>query len=311
VVILDDTGIVTGLGCDSANSRANTFSKPSPYPNSTRTKKNFEDTCKYWWDLYSELAIQRASISDDLYQSISRNCLEIFEFEKWQRTVKYAYSHSPLSAGGSVRYGGGRFNIGDIDPNRYPMFHAIYLAEDKETALQEALGQASISPLHALQVALTNSQSISIVSISGKVESVFDLMDRGSLRDFTRLISNFTLSAQVRKEAKRLNQPDPQTVRDNGMLLDSFLDPNWRAFPQQADVPSNSQIFGQIAQSAQCCGIRYSSKFTGKTRMVVFPWNFQGTSSYLQLDDTPPSPTTIARLDGTNWKLAEDAAANS
>ncbi len=265
-----------------------------------------KELSRYHWNLYSEFSHQRAVVQDQLFESLSRGAIGNYQFDHWQRAVKYAYSYTPLSTKGSLKFGGGRFNIGDIDPDRFPMFPALYLAEDKETALQETLGQQEKSgKLSAMEVALTNPQSISVVSVSGSLETILDLTKEGSLTEFLGVISKFTVSQQLRQEARRLNQLVPNAVRTEEILKLSLMDPLWRAFPQIVDVPANSQIFGQLVRSAQLCGVLYVSKFNGAKCLAIFPKNFNSTSSFIQLDDLAPDPKIVNRVDSNNWNEIE------
>ncbi len=152
-----------------------------------------------------------------------------------------------------------------------------------------------------MEVALTNSQSISVLSVSGKLESILDLTKKGSLSEFLKIISTFKLSPQLRKEAKRLKIEDPQIVGTENLLIKTFMDPNWRAFPQVVDVPANSQIFGQIIRSAQLCGVLYGSKFNDAKCLALFPKNFKDTSSFIKLDDEVPDTKILNHIDSSNW----------
>ena len=285
---------------------------PSEYLLDTFTLDQLESTkhysdalCKYHWEFYSELALQRAAVADSISAAIISKSLSTFAFPHWQRTVKYVYSLSPLASIGSVKNGGGRFNIGNIDENRFPTFQALYIAEDKETALSEALGQSKSGVLNSTQLALTNPESITVLSVSGEVESVFDLTNSSSLTNLIHVISHFRASDRLWREARRLKLPPPETVGSADLLLESFLDPNWRAFPQVVDVPANSQIFGQLARSAGCGGVLYLSKMTGRKSLALFPDNFQESKSFVQLDDATPSPSVISRIDQSNWQLSQ------
>src|SRR5208282_2255449 len=86
-----------------------------------KSKKLYEDLVEFHWRYYSELAFQRRSIREELNSSL-RNAAAAFQFPRWQRVVKYKYSLDPLSAKASLFDPGGRFNVGAIDPTRYPMF---------------------------------------------------------------------------------------------------------------------------------------------------------------------------------------------
>src|SRR2546430_16800869 len=109
-----------------------------------RSKAVFEELVAFHWDYYSELAFQRNQIREKLNSSL-RVRAEPFTFSNWQRIIRYKYSLIPLSTKGSVADPGGRFNVGVIDPTRYPLFPALYIASDKSTALAEALGRDNAS----------------------------------------------------------------------------------------------------------------------------------------------------------------------
>src|SRR5687767_8560497 len=103
-------------------------------------KKHTEELLQFHWQYYAELAYQRRRILEQLQESLLKNCSpEPFVFDDWQRAVKFKYSLDPLSVKGSLSDPGGRFNIGAIDTTRFPPFPALYLASDKDTALQELL----------------------------------------------------------------------------------------------------------------------------------------------------------------------------
>jgi len=136
-----------------------------------KSKKLYEDLVEFHWRYYSELAFQRRRIREELNSSL-RNAAAAFQFSGWQRVVKYKYSLDPLSAKASLFDPGGRFNVGAIDPTRYPMFPALYLAADKGTALAEVIGRdKDVGSLTPEQLALTKPDSISAVSVTGKLEA--------------------------------------------------------------------------------------------------------------------------------------------
>src|SRR5258708_39152388 len=92
-----------------------------------QSKAQFEQLVEFHWAYYSDLAFQRNRIREQLRGSLREKALP-FPFSKWQRIVKYKYSLVPLSTKGSRADPGGRFNIGEIDPARYPVFPALYIA---------------------------------------------------------------------------------------------------------------------------------------------------------------------------------------
>ena len=265
-----------------------------------KSKKLYEDLVEFHWRYYSELAFQRRRIREELNSSL-RNAAAGFQFSRWQRVVKYKYSLDPLSAKGSLSDPGGRFNVGAIDPTRYPMFPALYLAADKATALAEVLGRdkdrGSLTPE---ELALTKPDSISAVSVSGKLDAVVDIRMSGNLSAFVNLIKSFRLSKPLTVEARRLGFP-LQLITTVAELKPVLMVANWRNWPMLYDVPAGGQIFGGVAVDAGIEGILYESVLTGKECLAVFPQNFLNSSSYVELDDPAPSDDVRTRIDSTNF----------
>lgn len=258
---------------------------------------------RFHWDYYSNLAFQRSKVADRLSAALHEAAEGPFAFDKWQRAVKYRYALEPLSVDGSLVDPGGRFNIGDIDPVRFRPFPALYVAADKDTALQEALSQ-KIEPdqeQKALDFALANPTSIANVSMTGSLEKVIDLRSPERMEGFVDLIKGFEAPDHLVKAAKEIGLPPPELIRSVQRLMDSILDPNWRSWPMQFDVPVASQIFGQLVADAGMEGIVYPSKFNKKDCLAVFPQNFKDSESFVQLDDEPPPEVKIRRLDARTW----------
>jgi hypothetical protein len=271
-------------------------------------KAKFADLVSYDWSLYFELALQRSQIQDQLKQSLIQTCQSNFEFKNWQRAVKYRYSLHPLSTVGSLSFVGGRFNTGIGVNSEVPSFPCLYIAENKDTALQEHLGQAPVEEnckLTPRELALTNPTSESIVSMSGKMDKVLDLRNVDSVKPFLNLIASFVLSTDLRKQETRLKIEPAKVIMTAEQLIDSLLDPNWRDKPTHGDVPANSQIFGHLVRGAGIEGIVYPSKFTADPCIAIYPQNLRDTDSFVQLDDEPPHPHVSRRLDSASWRVSE------
>lgn len=265
------------------------------------SRKLYEDRVEFHWRYYSELAFQRKKIREELNSSL-RNTAAGFQFSRWQRVVKYKYSLDPLSAKGSLSDPGGRFNVGAIDPTRYPMFPALYLAADKGTALAEVLGRDKDSgSLTPEELALTKPDSISAVSVSGTLDAVLDICVSGNLSKFVNLIKNFKLSTPLILEARRLGWSPLTIITTVAELKTVLMLDNWRNWPMLYDVPAAGQIFGGIAVDARIEGILYESVLTGKECVAVFPQNFLNSSSCVELDDPAPSDDVRTRIDATNF----------
>lgn len=272
-----------------------------------KEKERTKDILEYQWSFYSELAHQRKEVEDKLIETLVLTSFTGFQLNGWQRAVKWKYGLHPLSTVGSLNDPGGRFNIGDFNPQNVPIFPALYLAKDKNTALQETLGQTqpSDSELSAQEIALTSSSSISIVSVNGYLEKVFDLRSAKKLTKFVNLIKSFKISPHLFKTAKTLELQEPNFVKKTSELHGILLEEDWRISPVQNDIPSASQIFGQLIYRAGIEGILYPSKLTGKTCLAIFTKNFDHSPSYLELNDKPPHPKVPKRVDETNWKICD------
>lgn len=268
------------------------------------SRKRTNDLLKYQWQHYSELACQRNAIQDQIQQALTQTAIP-YEISHWQRAVKYKYGLHPLSTVGSLSFIGGRFNTGKGVNSEIPFFPGLYLAQNKDTALQEHLGQIPNEHLTPREIALTNPSSETIVSVSGRLDKVFDLTHPDTLIPFIKLIKNFKFSKELKAAAKKLKLQDSKIIKTPEALLKTFLDPNWRASPIHRDTPANSQILGHLIYSAGIEGILYPSKFTGQLCLVVYPKNFVNTDSFIMLDDEAPHEKVPIRIDGSNWRLSD------
>ena len=259
-----------------------------------------------------ELALQRRAITAQLHAALNQNCISGYTFSGWQRTIRWKYADHPLSTVGSLTTGG-RFNIGqNIDPTTFPPFSAFYAAADKDTALQEALGQDAVDVgLSARDFALANPSSVLTFAVSGQLDRVLDLHNASTLRDFANLIKNFKVPTTLAREARSLPVAPPHVIKTASKLQEALLNPNWRHVATLCEVPANSQIFGQIVMQAGIEGIRYPSKLTGKDCLAIFPRNFVGSTSAIELDDDVPD-TTIGpeKIDASNWEACERTSAD-
>lgn len=267
-----------------------------------RRKIIAEKYVEYWWVHYTSLEFQRWEIQEALKTALVNASTGPYSFSRWQRAVKFKYATNPLSAKGSLTMPGGRFNFGDID-DRFPRFPALYVTEDRETAMEELLGNTPdpATELSAEDYALARSGSIAIASVSGKLETVIDLTQPACLSEFVGHIKTFEISDDVIKLARELKLERPVVVQSVDQIIGTLMIPDWRAYPIQFDIPANSQIFGKLVKSAGIEGILYPSKHTGKKCLAIFVENFSSSESFVSLDDDPPPETLIRKVDATNW----------
>ena len=85
----------------------------------------------------------------------------------------------------------------------------------------------------------------------------------------------------------------------------SISEVKWRDKPIDFDVPSNSQIFGQMVRASGISGILYSSSITQKECLAIFPTNFKNSSSFIELIDKPPNKKIPRRIDSSNCNICE------
>jgi hypothetical protein len=226
------------------------------------------------------------------------------ELERWVRIVDYKYSLKPLSAMGSI-IKGGRFNIGnDINPNAFPPFAALYIAANYSTAYAEKFGipdTAERNGLSGSEFDLRKPSSFTSVNISGRVNNLFDISNGRNLTRFLAIIKKFKMTSELNELARKARIKPPYLVTDLRLLKRTLLANDWRALPVQHQIPANPQVFGRLIRDAGYEGIIYPSvKGHGKC-IALFPENFSGSDSYLELSDEPPDGASRARLDSQTW----------
>ncbi len=266
-----------------------------------------EKLLDYHWKFYYELAYQRNQNSEKIKETINESCVFDFEFSNWQRAVKYKYSLHPLCTVGSITFIGGRFNTGRDINLQIPEFQCLYLTIDKDTALQETLGQepSKNKKLSPQEMALSNPQSETIVAVYGRLDKVFDLRKELNLKKLVSILKTFKLSKEIKRLAKEANLEEPKVIKNQKELLATILESHWRDKPVNFDIPSNSQIFGYLIYLAGIDGIIYPSKLTKKDCLAIFPRNFENGESFVALTDEPPSEKVPTRIDSSNWRICE------
>ena len=270
-------------------------------------KQRTQDLLDYKWAHYSELAYQRNQNLEAIKKALLGSSASDFTFKGWQRAVKYKYSLHPLGTLGSVANIGGRFNTGSEVNSNVPTHPALYLAQDKNTALQETLGQEN-DPSRRLtpqELALTNPQSETIVEVSGYLEKVFDLRKPKTLNSLVAIIKHFEFSDTLLMRSRELKLDTPIIVKSSSELLATILAKDWRNWPENFDVPANSQILGHLLYIAGLEGVVYPSKLTGKDCLAVFPANFNKGSSFIQIDGDPPHAKVPLRIDARTWPICD------
>lgn len=254
--------------------------------------------------LYFDLEPQRQRNEARLLDALLSQTLPSFPFEGWSRIVDYRYGLEPLSAAGSLKGEGGRFNIGsELSPGAFTAFPALYVAEDYETAFRERFaGPSAAKPrgLSTQDLALRALGSFTQVRLHGLIENLIDIGNLETLKPFASVLREFPIPREVRQLARKLGlRPPPWLIRSPITLQRQLLHPNWRMLPQQFDLPANSQIFGRIAAAAGIHGILYpSARNAAKRCIALFPQNWTGSGSFVQVADEAPEGAQLTRIDG-------------
>jgi RES domain-containing protein len=257
-------------------------------------------------ELFFGLELARQRYSTQLLEAVRANLTPGTPFQGWARIIDYRYCLAPLSVAGSLKGDGGRFNIGSgLNPAAFPAFPALYIASDYPTAFRERFGMdpnTSHGGLLSPTLALRSPASFTHVGLRGQIEIVMDISDLRRLHAFAGVLREFTLPDSVRRIARRLNMRAPPTmVRSAAGLQRQLLHRDWRTYPVQFDLPSNSQVFGRIAVAAGVHGILYPSTRQADGRcLALFPQNWKASSSFVEVTDAAPSGARLTRLDGTS-----------
>ena len=216
--------------------------------------------------------------------------------------VKYKYALHPLGANGSVVDPGGRFNIGEIDPSRYPVFPALYVASDKGTALAELLGRSTSGGLLTPEeVALTKPDSIAAVSVSGHLDAVLDIGDDSSLAAFVALIKGFRLTPTLTSKAGRIGFP-LNLIRTVQELTAMLRMSDWRNWPALYDALGLPDFWANRTRCSSRGDIIHVSADTkalpGDSTSKIFTIRPRISNWMIPM----PPELTVRRLDSSNCK---------
>lgn len=251
--------------------------------------------------LYVGMEPQRRRYYEELLQALQSVACKPMSFAGWMRLVPWRYTNDPLSAAGSLKNYGGRFNIGqDVDHSVHAHWPALYAAENQETAYRERFGLTKDSRLDGLtsnELALTNDASYSVVRLDGKLDLVFDLAQPGALEPICAVLARMSLPAEVKPLAKRLKLGRLTLIRSASRLKRETLDVNWRTLPVQFGTPSVSQILARLIMDAGFEGIRYPSTKGGGECVAVFPHKLANDHSFVRVCDPAPKSLACSRLD--------------
>jgi hypothetical protein len=109
----------------------------------------------------------------------------------------------------------------------------------------------------------------------------------------------------LRTEGESLGFAEQHIITNPVELPRELMDPFWRGAPGLAVAPANSQVFGSLVRDSGIQAILFKSTRDVGPCLAIFPENFEGTNSFVELQDDPPidAPGTIRRLDKTTWRM--------
>lgn len=245
---------------------------------------------KLFYDQFHDLEYQRLYMADALKSSLISKTVNVYKFQNWIRCVSYQYSNEPLSSRGSVNSIGGRFNIGsDINDDHFTAFNALYIAEDYLTSMFEKFGVKNEGDLeNSLELCFSKIESFVHVTVEGELHNVLDLDDHRSLTGFVKILSKVKISHEILQRRKSQGLKGGETISNVSELLKSIYDEDWRYSPQVLDLPSNPQIFGQLAYRSGIEAILYTSVKNKKKCLAIFPKNL-GEKSFVRISGAYPA----------------------
>jgi hypothetical protein len=265
--------------------------------------KIHEKIIDYTAEHFAYFAHKRSQVMEDLKQSLQDNTTS-FEFNNWRRIISHPFSNTPLSTIGSIKsFPGGRFNIGNIDTERFPKFPALYLAEDTTTAFLEMMGlkpETITGGLTGQELAAAG--NFSHFTVQGNLTNILDLTNLETLRQFHSHLQNIELPIYYRKKANQLKITPMLPVKNLEELRNTLFAEDWRLMPMQFDTPANSQILGQIAYSAGIEAILYPSVKTNQKALAVYPKNFIDSDASVEITGAVSETAIHTRIDKDTYK---------
>lgn len=257
--------------------------------------------------VYFELERQRAAKYTELCDALRSSPATSVKIDNWCRVTDWQWNLSPLSAAGSLKNIGGRFNIGEtLDRARGQAFPCVYIAEDIETAYAEYFGNslsAMTGQLRLKEFALRRETSFATFLLKGQIDTVLDLRDDSSLYEFVRIIRRFDISAQTRASIRSAGIPRREIIRTATQLRKRLLQApeRWRQEPTLFAIPAVSQIFGRFARDAEFEGVLYPSQRGSGLCLALFNENFVGSDSRVEVVGNLPAGAEHTVLDKDHY----------
>jgi len=267
------------------------------------------DLQRYSDHVYFEMERERARNHDKICAALrSIPSIEV-NVDDWVRVSDYRWSLTPLSAAGSIKGTGGRFNIGDdLDRARNQQFPALYIGKTVETGMCEFFGSplnSKAGPLTLHELSLRRKTSFTTFSLRGRVENVLDLRSHKHLKPFTEIVKTFRLSKETQRFSRTAKLTPYKLVKNSLELWNHVLAPSvvWRGEPNMLGIPSASQIFGRFVRDSGFEAVLYPSQQGGEECLAIYPQNFVSSNSQIGIVGGAPDGATCTVLDKDNMCL--------
>ncbi len=252
--------------------------------------------------LYFQVQPQRLRRKQELVDALNSRNQKAFEFGGWVRVVDYRYANSPLSAEGSLRGVGGRFNVGpDVDESINKPFPALYVGDSFETAYRERFQLASAElPVGLTPEEMALTRSTANVLVRGKIERCIDVSDRQNLVAVCKVLARIRKPDAAIGLMRRLKLGPKHVfmITSPSQLASALQEQNWRARPTQFGIPSVSQQFAELARAAGYEGIVYqSSKRPDGKCLALFTDSIGSDRTFIELSDAYPASVIQHRVD--------------
>lgn len=256
--------------------------------------------------LYFNLVPERRRHREELLQAIAKTTPIALDLAQWVRIVSYRYSDAPLSCAGSLQAYGGRFNAGiDLDPDvGMPPWPALYIGSDYETAYREKFQVAARTTVGGLtpeELALQPGNSHAAVSISGRLNRVFDMRSAASLEAVARVLARIKMPQRAKDLKRKLSIPPGgiAMIQNGRTLYRAMVEHNWRQMPVQFGLPAPTHILAELLRASEFEGIVYRSTKGNGDCIAVYPDKL-GSDSHIELADAAPATVVHTRLQEGN-----------
>ncbi|MBC6415357.1 MAG: RES family NAD+ phosphorylase [Bdellovibrionales bacterium] len=176
----------------------------------------------FFFDEYNYYFKERQKIKKEIAFSLNEKIIS-YPLKNWFRLTGTKHLINPLSCKGSMENStGGRFNIGNINKDYFPVFPALYIGNGKETCIKEVYS--------GMEPFFNSKKADSFFKISGHIYSILDITKKETLDKFIKTIKKIKISKALKKRAKKLNLKT-QSIQNITELKTNLYDINLEKIP--------------------------------------------------------------------------------